>query len=95
VVVARLCYLAVVLVVVLWLLDVGLTLAEFVMSLFGFLPEFTLPASPSFTIPVPLVGSVGVDALNLYLPTAVLVVVALVLGKALQFVYNLVPFKGT
>lgn len=81
--------------VVLWLFDLGLTLLEWLLSLFGFLPEFTLPASPDIVVPVPLIGSVGVAGLNVFLPTAVLVALALVAGKVLQWLYSLIPFKAT
>ena len=81
--------------IVLLLLDIALTIAEWITGLFGDLPSWTLPASLSLTIPVPLIGSVGVSNLNLYLPTAIAVVVALVAGKALQWLYALIPYKAT
>jgi hypothetical protein len=81
--------------VVLWLFDVALVVVGWVLGLFGFLPVLDLPASLSVVVPVPLIGSVGVDALNLFVPTAILVTLALVAGKGLQWLYQLIPFKFT
>jgi hypothetical protein len=81
--------------VVLWLFDVGLAVVGWLLELFDFLPTFVLPPSLTLVIPVPLVGGVGVSALNLYVPTAIAVVLALVAGKGLQWLYQLIPFKFT
>jgi hypothetical protein len=82
-------------VAVLFLLDVGLLVLDWLLGLFTFLPAMSLPSGLSVVIPVPLVGSVGVNALNAYVPVAIATTVALVVGKALQWLYSLVPFKAT
>jgi hypothetical protein len=82
-------------VVLLWLFDAALVLLEWFVAPFGVLPALNLPAPVSFVVPVPIVGALGVSILNSWFGVAVAVALALVLGKVLQWVYSLIPFKAT
>jgi hypothetical protein len=79
----------------LWLLDAALSVVEWLLGLFTFLPVIDFPGSLTLLVPVPLVGSVGVDALNVFVPTAIAVALALIAGRVLQWLYQLIPFKFT
>lgn len=81
--------------VIAWLFDVALTILEWFLSFFESLPDLSMPSSASFTVPVPLIGSAGTSILNTWLPVAIGVVLALVVGKVLQWLYSLIPFKMT
>lgn len=77
------------------LVDAGLFLLGAVVSLFGFAGPLNLPAALSLTVPVPMAGTAGVSVLNAWWPVAVGTAVALTIGRALQWLYGLIPFKMT
>lgn len=79
--------------IVLALLDISLTILQWFTNLFEALPALTLPASIALLVPVPFPGAVA--PLNTFFPVAIAVTVALVTGKALQWLYSLIPFKMT
>lgn len=81
--------------ILLWILDAGLTMAGWYFSLFDALPVLDLPTSPTIVGPVPFLGATVVSNLNVLIPVAVLVALALVVGKVLQWFYALIPFKMT
>lgn len=77
------------------LLQLGLAVLDLVLDLFGFLDPLSLGEGPDVTVPVPLLGSTGVTSLGVWVTTSVSVATALAVGKALQWLYSLVPYKGT
>lgn len=81
--------------VLLWLLDAGTLLLELVVGLFAFTAPLDLPAPPSIDVPTPMVGTAGVAMLNAWWPVAVGTATALAVGRALQWAYQLIPFKAT
>ncbi len=81
--------------VILFIFDVALSVLEWYFGLFDFLPTLNLPASPTVVGPVPFLGASVVSNLNVFLPVAVLVALALVGGNVLQWLYSLIPFKMT
>lgn len=78
--------------VVIWLLQLATTVLGFLLGLLDFLPTVTLPDPFSLTVPVPLFGASGVAALNTWFGTAVLVACGLAVGRALQWIYKMIPF---
>ncbi len=81
--------------VILFIFDVALTVLDWYLDLFDFLPTLNLPTPPTVVGPVPFLGATVVANLNVFLPVAVLVALALVGGKVLQWLYALIPFKMT
>jgi len=79
--------------IVLALFDISLTVLEWFTGFFDSLPALSLPASLVLVVPVPFPGAVA--GLNTFFPVAIAVTVALVTGKALQWLYSLIPFKMT
>lgn len=77
-----------------WLLALALSFLSWFLSLWSFLPTFTLPSSFSLTVPIPFVASI-LSAMNAWLVVGLAVCAALIAGKILQWAYGLIPFKGT
>jgi len=78
-----------------WLLGVAMSVVGVVLDLFDFLPAFTLPASLDLTVAIPFVGSGTMLSFNQWFIASILVCCALVVGKVLQWLYAMVPFKAT
>ncbi len=81
--------------VILWVIDVALTVLAWIVGLFGFTETLELPAALSLTVAVPMAGAGGVAVLNTWWPVAVGVATALAIGAALQWFYKLIPGKMT
>lgn len=76
----------------------ALLLVQGVMALFALLPldDLDLPASaPDVDVPVPVLTTGQVAALQTWFVTSIGVALALVVGNGLQWVYAKIPFKMT
>lgn len=81
--------------IVVWLIDLALLVLGWFLSLFSALPTLSFPSGITLTIPIPFVGTAGAALINAWFSTALLVSVALALGKVMQWLYSMIPFKGT
>lgn len=77
-----------------WILDGALQMLEWFLSLFGALPTFTLPAGFTLIVPVPLLSAAAIGALDEWFAVSVSVLLALQVGRVLQWLYSKIPFVG-
>jgi hypothetical protein len=75
-------------------LDFLLRVVDWVLDRFESLglPDVVFPSALSLVVPIPTLGS-RAAALNVWFSTSVLVVGVLIVAKALQWVYGLLPTK--
>jgi hypothetical protein len=76
-------------------LDVALAVLGWFVSLFDALPALDLPGGLSLTLPIPFLDAGEASSFESWVSVAVLVASALVVGKVLQWLYALIPFKMT
>lgn len=62
---------------------------------FGWMPELPEIPALSVTVPVPVLAASAIDALNDWLPVAMGVFGALLLGRLMQWIYEKIPFKAS
>lgn len=79
--------------IVLWLFDIALVIMEWFFAFFEELPLLDTPSGLTLVAPVPFMGSSGIAMLNTWLPATVLIASALIVGRVLQWLYELIPFK--
>lgn len=79
--------------VVKWVLEAGASLVLWVIGLFPPIPSIPWPAPLVVTIPTP--PPFDAAGLNAWSVATLAVAAVLVVGRLLQWVYGLIPFKAT
>lgn len=81
--------------VILWLLDLAIVVAGWLVALLPSFPVLQYPQAFSLTVPVPYISHGTVDALNVWWSFALPVGLVLILGRLIQWLYGKIPFKAT
>lgn len=81
--------------VIQWLMTAAGIVWEMILAAFSWLPE--LPEIPALTVtvPVPVLAASAIAALNDWVPVAMGVFGALIVGRLLQWIYEKIPFKAS
>lgn len=80
-----------------WIISFALTVVETLLAPLKDLPDFNYGAGAAydFIVPVPVMGIQEINLIETWLESTLIIWAALVVGRVLQWAYQLIPAKMT